>query len=169
MNARTAYETLSTEQIEVALFLIEHEALSEPIRLSTDPTERLSIEPLQYGTRSRWMDSDPEAEPFPFVLASAEFPSDLEDAPAAATIVLDNVAAEMAQVLRSVTSRATVHMAVVLASSPDLLEAEFRDLKLIGSEGTADEIVLSISRQPIEDEIVPMDRFSKDRFPGLFR
>ena len=43
MNARTAYETLSTEQIEVALFLIEHEALSEPIRLSTDPTDEVVV------------------------------------------------------------------------------------------------------------------------------
>lgn len=103
------------------------------------------------------------------MLASAELPSDLEDAPAAASIVLENVDNDIAEVLRSFTDFATVHMAVVLASDPDQIEAEFRDMLLIAAGGDAAEVTLSISRRPIEDESVPMDRFTKDRFPGLFR
>jgi hypothetical protein len=60
-------------------------------------------------------------------------------------------------------------LAVVLASSPDHVEAEFRGMKITEAEGNAAQITLSISRQPIEEESVPMDRFTKDRFPGLFR
>ncbi|TDE40922.1 hypothetical protein [Antarcticimicrobium sediminis] len=165
LNARMAP---NTDKVEVALLMIEHEALATPVRLSTDPTERLSTDPLMYGTRSSWMGADPLSEPFLFVLASAEIPGDQEDAPAAATLVLENVDNDIAALLRSVTSRATVHMAVVFSDSPDLIEAEFRDMRLIAAEGDASEISLSISREPIEDESCPSDRMTRDRFPGLF-
>lgn len=169
LNARTADLGQTTAEVEVALFMITHPQLAKPIRLSTDPTERLSDDPLMYGTRSSWMGSNPTTQPFLFVLASAQLPSDLEDAPAAATIVLENVDNDIALLLRSFTDRPTAHMAVVLASSPDLVELEYRGLRIVGSDGTAGEVTLALSRAPIEDETVPMDRFTKDRFPGLFR
>jgi hypothetical protein len=164
-----AYEEQSTDEVEVALFVIEHPSLDAPVRLSTDPTVRLSTDPLMYGTRSTWDGANPKSDPYYFLLASAEFPSDLDDAPAAANIVLENVDNDIAALLRSFTDRPTIHMAVVLATSPDLVEAEFRNLKIVSSDGNATDITLQISRAPIEDEAVPMDRFTKDRFPGLFR
>jgi hypothetical protein len=164
-----AHEEQSTGEVEVALFVIEHPSLDAPVRLSTDPTDRLSIDPLMYGTRSTWDGAKPKTDPYYFLLASAEFPSDLDDVSAAANIVLENVDNDIVKLLRSFTDRPTIHMAVVLATSPDLVEAEFRNLKIVGSDGTANEITLQISRAPIEDEAVPMDRFTKDRFPGLFR
>lgn len=169
LNARMAGLEATTDVIEVALFCIEHAALAAPIRLSTDPTERLSVEPLAYGTRSRWLGADPATDPYLFVLAAAEMPGDVEDAPAAATIVLENVDNDIAAVLRSVIDRPVIHMAVVLASSPDLVEVEYRNLRIVGVEGNAGEVTISFSRAPIEDERVPTDRFTKDRFPGLFR
>ncbi len=169
LNARMAFEDQSSDEIEVALFYITHPDLVEPVRLSTDPTERISEQPLMYGTRSNWLGSNAVTEPFLFLLASAEFPSDLEDAPASASIILENVDNDIAALLRSFTDRPTIHMAVVLASSPDLIEAEFKGLKIVSSDGNAGDVTLQISRAPIEDETVPMDRFTKDRFPGLFR
>ena len=71
--------------------------------------------------------------------------------------------------LQTVTTQATVHLALVLASSPDQVEAEFRDLKLVRSEGDASEITLYLSRQPIEEEGFPAARMTKQRFPGLHR
>ena len=167
--ARAALDDPSSAEIEVALFTIEHPALAAPLRLSTDPTERLSSDPLIYGTRSSWMDADPETEPYLFVLASAELPGDQEDAPAAATIVLENVSNEIAATLRSFTDRPTIHMAIVLASSPDEIEAEWRGMKIVSAEGDAGEVQIALSREPVEEESVPTDRFTKDRFPGLFR
>ena len=139
------------------------------MRLSTDPTERLSLDPLTYGTRSRWLRADPQSEPFQFILMSADIPGDLEDAPAAATFVLDNVSQDMASLLRGFIDRPTVSLAVVLASSPDVVEVEYQCMVMLGSEGSVGEIIINVSRSPIEDETVPMDRFTKDRFPGLFR
>lgn len=169
LNARRAHDAQSTDEVEVALIMIEHPSLDAPVRLSTDPTSRLSVEPLMYGTRSSWMGSNPLAEPFLFVLASAELPSDLEDAPAAASIVVENVDSDIAELMRSFTDRPTVHLAVVMASSPDLVEVAFHGMVMTGSSGSANEISIEVSRAPIEEESVPMDRFTKDRFPGMFR
>ncbi|EPX82105.1 hypothetical protein Salmuc_02473 [Salipiger mucosus DSM 16094] len=169
MNARTAHDAPISDELEIALFQVEHPDLAEPVRLSTDPTQRISTDPLRYGTRSSWNGVDPTAEPYWFVLVSAELPGDQEDAPAAASLVLENVSNDIAATLRSVTTRATVHMAVVLAGSPDLVEAEYRGLVMVGAEGDAGEVVISITRQPIEEEPFPMMRMTKDRFPGLHR
>ncbi|WP_102226876.1 hypothetical protein [Acidimangrovimonas sediminis] len=169
LNARNANDAASTAETEVALFVIEHPSLDAPLRLATDWSERISDEPLMYGLRSTWQGADPATDPYLFVLASAEVPGDLEDGPGPATIVLENVDNDIIAVLRSITDRATVHMAVVLASSPDLVELEFLGLKLISADYDAAQITLSISRQPIEDEAVPSARFTKDRFPGLFK
>lgn len=166
MNARRAATDRTSAEVEVVLIVIEHPELDAPIRLSTDPTERLSVEPLLYGTRSSWMGAE---DPYLFVLASAEVPSDLEDAPATASIRLELIDPSIARALRSVTSPATAHLAVVLASSPDLIEMEFRDMRASGASGSAEQASIEISRRPIEDERIPTDRFTRDRFPGLFR
>ena len=76
---------------------------------------------------------------------------------------------DIAKLLRRFTDRPTIHMAIVLASSPDLVEAEWRDLRIVASEGDAGRVSLTLSRAPIEDETVPLDRFTRDRFPALFR
>ena len=169
LNARRAMEAASTDEVEVVLLQFEHPALEAPIRLTTDRTERISIEPLIYGTRSTWNGADPASEPYLFVVAAAELPSDLEDAAPGGAIVLSNLEPGLGAQLRAVTGPASVHMAVVLASSPDLLEREFRDLLLVDVGGDAAEIRLTVSRRAITEELAPTDRFTKDRFPGLFR
>ncbi len=169
LNARMVQDDATSAEVEIALFSITHPLLDAPVRLSTDPTERLSSDPLMYGTRSTWLGANPLTEPYLFVLASAEFPSDLENTPAAATLVFENVDNDIATLLRSFVDRPTVNMAVVLASSPDQIEAEYHGMQILTSDGTVGDVTLTISRAPIEDESVPMDRFTKDRFPGLFR
>lgn len=169
LNARLMQDASATDEIYVALFYIEHELLDEPIRLSTDNTERLSDDPLTYGTRSTWMGTNPAIDPFLFVLVSAVVPSDLEDAPASGTFVLENVDNDIAKLMRSFTSLATIHMAVVLASSPNLIEAEFRDMKITSADIDAGEVTIEFSREDIEEEKYPSGRMTKDRFPGLHR
>lgn len=169
LNARTAHDAATTAEVEVILFMFDHPSLAAPIRLSTDPTERISTDPLIYGTRSSWMGADPATEPFLFVLASATLPGDLEEGTSAAEITLDNVDAGIAETLSSITDRAAAHVAAVMASTPDLAEVEYRDLRLIESNVDAGTVTLQLSRIPIEEESVPMDRFTKQRFPGMFR
>lgn len=169
LNMRLYQTAPASAEVQVVLLHIEHPELDAPIRLSTDNTERLSVDPLHYGTRSTWRGANPDTEPFLWIVADALLPSDLEDQPSAAQITLMNLGSEIVELLRSFRDPATVHMAVVLASSPDLVEAEWADLQLTGFEADAGEISLSISREEIERELFPGARMSRDRFPGLHR
>lgn len=165
LNARLMQDAVSSDQIYVVLVHITHPDLDEPVLLSTDNTERLSDEPLMYCTRSTWMDA---TEPYLFVLASTLVPSDLDDAPTSATLFLENVDNRIAELLRSFTTPATIAMAVVLASSPSLIEAEWTGLEMKTADGDAAEVRLEISRADIEEERSPGHRMTKDFFPGLF-
>lgn len=167
INARAAHDDETTDETEIVLIKITHPDLDEPVRLSTDPTERLSLEPLAYGTRSKWQTTD--KSPFMFVLLSVMVPDDKDDAPAAATLVLEAVDNRMVDILRSTTERATVDMAVVLASSPDLVEAEWFDMRLVSASGDASEITLQISKEAVTAEPWPAARMTKARFPGLHK
>ena len=167
LNARQALDAKVSAEIEVVLFEISHPALDAPIRLSTDNAGRISDDPLVYGTRSNWRGANPLSDPFLWIIASAILPDDAEDAPAAASIVLENLDAEITEVLRSFTDLATVSLGVVLADTPDLIEAEWSDLQLSMAEGNAGEITLSLSREEIELELFPSDRLTRSKFPGL--
>ncbi|WP_320200491.1 hypothetical protein RMR16_008645 [Agrobacterium sp. rho-13.3] len=169
LNARLAQDAQASAEIYVALFQIEHPELEKPIRLSTDNTERLSSDPLYYGTRSTWRGANPIKEPFLWIVASAVMPSDLDDAPATASLVLENLDQEMVNLVRSFTTPASIHMAVVMASSANLIEAEFTDLNITSADINAGEISLSISREEIELEYVPGGRMTARTFPGLHR
>ncbi len=169
LNARLAQDAQATEEIYCALFAITHPALARPIRLSSDNTTRLSTEPLMYGTRSTWMGANPATDPYLWVVASTILPSDLDDAPAAGNIVLENVDNEIAILLRSFTDLAVINMAVVLASSPNLVEAEWRGMNIVSSDIDAGEVMISFSREDIGDEYFPAGRMSRERFPGLHK
>jgi len=169
LNARQAQIDPVSAEIEVVLIEVTHPDLEAPIRLSTDNTERLTEEPLVYGTRSSWRGANPATDPYLWIVASAVLPDDADDAPAQAQIVLENLDARMVEVLRSYVGQATVAMAVVEAGTPDVIEAEWQDLRLTNAEGTASEITLSLSRDEIELEHFPSGRMTRQKFPGLWR
>ena len=167
LNARLMQDAEVPDDIYVVLFEFTHPDLDAPIRLSTDNTERLSTDPLYYGTRSIWRGADPDQEPYLWVIASALLPSDMEDAPAEGTIVLESLDDRITKILRSFTDPASVSMGVVLASSPDQIEQEWSGMNLTSANIGIGEITLSFSREEIELEYFPSGRMSRDRFPGL--
>lgn len=166
LNARLAHEAEFSAEIEVMLFVIEHPRLEAPIRLSTDNAVRISTDPEIYGTVSNWRGATP-ADPYLWVIASAVLPGDSEDGPAQATIVLENLDTGMVELVRSFSDPATVSLAVVMAASPNTIEAEYTGLQIVSAEITGGEIALALSRDEIELEPFPAGRLSKHRFPGL--
>lgn len=169
LNARRAQEVQGSDEIEVVLF----RAVTPDgtiVRLSTDTTERLSLDPLKYGTVSTWradVDTDAATHEFYFVGAKALLPDDQEDAPQAGSIVLDMLDSDIGEELRSTHERSEIDVAVVLASDPNTLEAEYLGLELMNSSGDAGQIVLQFSREPTITEPWPKDRLTRQRFPGL--
>ncbi|ODN68544.1 hypothetical protein [Methylobrevis pamukkalensis] len=169
LNARRAHLAGSTEEVEVFLVVIEHPDIGEPMLLSTDNGVTLSTDPLVYGTRSTWAFGGVEGirRDFPMVLMSAFAPDDQEDTPQAAQIVVDLVDRDIVALVRATTERADVHMAMVLASTPDLVEVEWLGLKLIAADPDAGQVILSMSREPITAEPATAVRMSRDVTPCL--
>ncbi|MER9047585.1 DUF1833 domain-containing protein [Mesorhizobium sp. M0923] len=167
LNMRLALDVVATDELEVVLVIIEHPLLDAPVRLSSDNADRLSVEPLEYGTLSTWR--TPDGSPFKHVMLDALVPDEEDDAPAQASLVLEILDSDIADILTSTTVQATCHMAVVLASSPDTVEAEWIGLLMTGADGDSGQVSLKFSMEPIDSEPYPADRMTKERFPGLHR
>lgn len=154
------------EEVPVLLMQFEHPSLATPIRVSSDPTERLQDDPPLYGTRSIWNGAEPTTEPYLFLSAGFVLPGDQENAPAAAQIVINTLDAALITAFRSINTQGTAHLALVLASAPNLVQIEYRGLRVLSVE-YGEQLTITASRRPIEEEAVPKDRFTRDRFPGL--
>lgn len=165
-NARLAADAEATDEVETVLIKITNPLLDQPIRLSSDNTERISVEPLAYGTRSTWLTDD--GSPFLFILMGTQIPDETDEEPPAGNLVLANLDSEIAEVLTSTTVPSLVSMALVLASSPNEVEHEFLDMQLRSAEGDGDQIVLFFTKEPVLSERYPSDRMTKERFPGLY-
>lgn len=162
--ARNNQDAVASADYEVALVRIAHPDLLEDVLVSSDPTEIISYEPYQMGTRSDWLGDE---EIFYFVAMAVDLPDDTTDAPMQASLVIDILDSEIAEILTSTIEPATVDIAVVMRSSPDFVERKFMGLQMSGSEGDGGSISLSFSRQNVLSEPCPCDRMTKERFPGL--
>jgi hypothetical protein len=100
---------------------------------------------------------------------AALLPDDKQDAPPTLTLEFDNVAADMVQLVRSVTTPATVDIAVVLASDPDAIEEQYTGLIAVRAPYDESRISLEIARQDIAPRPWPAHRMTAARFPGQFR
>ncbi len=132
---------------------------------SADDAALLAFIKRQTGIdHPRWL-----RDPYLWIIASAVLPDDADDAPAQAQIVLENLDAQLTEVLRSYTDMATVAVAVVEAATPNLIESEWHGMLLSTADGTSAEITLSLSRDEIELEHFPAGRMTRQKFPGLWR
>lgn len=162
LTFRQAAYAEQTGEVAVVLVKATHPDLAAPIYLSSDPTERLTLEPLVYGTRSRGKD-------YLFVMMSALLPSEDEDTSPAMQLLFEDVENQTAGILRSFQTPATLTLTEVLASSPDIVQGEYVDLLTVSARGDASQCTLDISREWFISEPSPAGRFTKPFFPGLHR
>ena len=167
LNARADERAAAGGEVQVVLLKIDHPVLTEPVMLSTDATHVLSVEPLEYGTRSSWL--SPDGQPYKYVVMDAVMPADEDGILPAMEFVLRHVPAGMASVLRMVSTRATASIAVALASNPDVPEWVCLGLKMMAAEIQPGELTLSFSRDYVGSEPWPSHRITRQTFPGLFR
>jgi hypothetical protein len=156
-----ALNAQETDEVPIALLTITHDDLVEPIYVSSDPTHRISDEPLIYATHSRGND-------FLFLPFEFNLPDDRSDSPPRVSLEVDNTQRELITLLRSISSAAFIKMEVVLASSPDNVEIELPSLQL--ATGTMDENTVKIDLivDGLINEPFPAGLFTPGAFPGLF-
>lgn len=155
---RTMFEE-RTPELEILLVTITHSLLTQPIRLSSDPTERFSIDPLVYGTTSN-------GDEYLFVLMGAVLPDDKKGSPPRTALTFDNIDSRYVELARSFTSPAYVELQVVFASAPDLVTQHYTDLRMTGVHYDESSLTFDISREPYLSEPFGA-RQTKFYFPGL--
>ncbi|MBN9243374.1 MAG: hypothetical protein J0I98_11320 [Mesorhizobium sp.] len=177
LNALRQVDALASDDVDVFLVILDHPDLVDgPLRISSDLAVRLSAEPLTYGTLSRFGNDDLPAGPekvtpkrFYYTGMLVIPPDDEEDTEPTSRLVLDVLDSDIVGVLTSTTVPAKARIAVVKASTPDLVELETSGLQLKNTSGDWGQIVLQFSMEDLYDEPFPAVRMTKERFPGLHR
>ncbi|MBP0483936.1 hypothetical protein [Sagittula salina] len=173
LPGRRHFDGLDTASVPLVLMEITHPEMNAPLRLSTDMTERLSTDPLRYGTRCGWRGADLVEEPWLFVGVDVEWPGEIEDTMPEARLTLSLVQSSILDLLRSILTPATCHMALMLSghlgAGPEevYLDLELRSAEADLSAGGRVELVLS--HVPIDIEMFPSPRMTQRAFPGLYR
>ena len=161
LDYRRAMHAQECDEIPVVLVTITHADLSEPIRLSSDATERLSVDPITYGTVSN-------GDTFLYMLMSLNLPDDKEGEALAGSLQIEDVEADVGPLLAPILSGIKITIQVTTAASPDLVQIEYADLDVLSAQGAEGAITLSYGREDPSVWIIPGDAMTKDRFPGQF-
>jgi hypothetical protein len=137
---------------EVWLVLLEanHPNLSQPIRVCTNNANITS--------------NGHEYIAIPF---EVELPGEDPEQPGKARIKIDNMDPVIIDTLRTITTPPTVVLRVILASQPNVIEAEFAGLVMRNCEYDASEITAELLFESILVEPVALS-MTPNIFPGLF-
>ncbi|MCA0278443.1 MAG: DUF1833 domain-containing protein [Proteobacteria bacterium] len=161
MTLREAMNAQETAEIPVVLVSLQHPSFATPLFLSSDPTERLSVEPLSYGTISR-------GNTYVFCPMDVALPDDLGERAPSAKFMVENVSRKIVELIRGLASPGIAKIELVLASSPDSVEIEYPEFKIVGAQYNANIITLEMSIDALTDEPFPAGNFDPSGFPGLF-
>jgi hypothetical protein len=160
-NFISAANAQETGEVIICLLTITHEEIAEPIYLSSDATERLSADPLIYGTTSRG--NQHLYLPFEFTL-----PDDKSDSPPRVLLTMDNTDRSLIELLRSISTPADVLVEIVLASDLNQVELEMPSLQLGDVTIGEGSISASLVADTLINEPYPAGLFTPGSFPGLF-
>lgn len=168
LDMRLGDEHISLDRLEIVLVHIDHPLFDKPLRLASSWVgPRLRNKPPTYGVRSTWRNA--EGEPYLYILMSAVVPDEVGLAPAAASLMVEVFDDETGPALLSTTEPATVHMALILGADPNDVQREWSDLDLTGAPMQGGDISLDLSKEARVEEPFPVERFTKDRYPGQHR
>lgn len=148
-------------EVPVFLLTITHPQLGAPIRLSTDPTTRLSVDPLRYGTVSR-------GETFEYVGVEITLPDEQAKNPPTSKLVISNVSRELVPLARSVSTPPSVKIEAVLASAVDTVEFTVPAMDMVALQYDVGQLTFSLAIDAMTTEPYPAGSFNPASFPGLF-
>jgi len=151
LTARQAVFSQETDQVFLLLLTIAHPDMAVPVRV---------VNNLEAVT-SRGN----EFIAFPFQI---NLPYDKDDQITQVTLTIDNVDQQIVVGVRALSSPPTVTLEVVLAASPDTVEAGPFDFSM--KSATYDSLVVEgvLGFEDILNEPFPGNAFTPQNFPGMF-
>lgn len=151
----------------VLLITLTHPSLSEPVRISSDPTTFLQLDPETrepvYGTVSGGETFF--AYPFAFTLPDQPEGSDTT---VKASFRVDNVSRQYTAIIRDMLSSPELVLRFVFASDPDTVVEELPPLLVTDITYDVKAIQCELSAKDFRMEPFPAVQFYPSRFPGLF-
>lgn len=161
LNFRKALFSQESGEVPIFLLTITHPSLGSPILLSTDPTTRLSTDPLTYGTVSR-------STTFLYAGIDVTIPDEQDKTPPASKLTIQNVTEGLIPLARSVSTPPSVLIEAVMASAPDSVEMTWPALNMSNLQYDANQLVFDLTMDALVTEPFPAGNFSPAYFPALF-
>jgi hypothetical protein len=161
LNFRTALFSRETGEIPIFLLTITHPSMADPILLSTDPTTRLSTDPLTYGTVSRGIT-------FQYAGVNVTLPDEQDKSPPASKLTVANVTQKLVPLARSVSTSPSVKIEAVLASALDSVELTFPAMDMTNLQYDVNNLVFDLTMDALATEPYPGLTMGPAYFPGLY-
>lgn len=161
LTFREAMFAQESGEVVAWLLTITHPNLDPPIRLTSDPTELLSTDPLRYVTTSR-------GHEFQFVGMALLLPDENEKSSPAAKMVIGNVDRGIVPLVRSINSPAQVLMEGLLVSDLGTVEVSVPQLDIVHVGYDAGQLNFDLSMDAMATESYPAGSFVPSSFPALF-
>jgi len=152
-----------TGTVLVLLLTLTHPSWAEPVRLSTDPTNRITetTTDVIYGTLSR-------GNNYYFLPLQITLPSQTEEGPLRMRVVLDNVSRDLVAELRSLSSPPSVDVDLVSTTNANEVLASWPQFLLVNVDYSAETISGELVLETLFHEPFPAGTFTPSEFVGLF-
>lgn len=151
-EARAALYAQQTRAVFLSLLTIDHEDMATPVRYVNDLVDIVS--------RGETYRAFPINPPMP-----ASVPGELQQV----EFVVDNINREMIATIRGISTPATITEELILASTPDVVQAGPWALDLIGAVYDAYQIKLTVASEALWNEPYPHGLMTPPLFPSLFK
>jgi hypothetical protein len=165
LNFRQAAYAQETGRVLICLLTLTHEDLTEPIRLSTDPTQRIAEyttdTEVVYGTVSR-------GNTYLFLPMRIRLPNESDEGPGEMTIEIDNVHRTYTETIRSLVTPVIVNTEIVMDNALDTVEVQWPEFAINNIKYNSTTITGTLTLELLEREPFPAGTFTPAYFPGLF-
>lgn len=163
---RAMHAQQTDEELILLVTIADPTNSQTPIRLCDNYVGRLeslsSDSEIVYGTTSRGHD-------YLYLPLQIALPQEQETGVGQCSLQLNYVTAEAIVLIREkLTQPTSVTIELVLASSPNTVEASFSGFDITSASYNADQVTLDLSMVSLSREPFPCYNFTPGSFPGLF-
>lgn len=152
----------SSEDIPVSLLTFTHPNLDQPLRISSDETTCLSMDPYMMGTISR-------GATFYYVPIGLVLPGDDEATAPQMKLSVATIDQSIVRAIRSTGVAASCLFELVEANAPDDVLVQLDYFELVSAPYDQKQVTLVLSQEAFWSEPWPRGTMTPTWFPGLHR